>query len=344
MSEQIAAGIIGLGRSGWNIHAANMLSLKDKYRIVAVSDPDASRREEAVTTVGCKAYEAAEDLIHDPDVELVVVASPSHLHKAHTIQALEAGKAVVCEKPMAPTLEDADEMIEVSKRTGQLLTVFHNRRYQPDFWKVREIINSGILGRIVMIRIAWHNFGRRWDWQTLKKYGGGTLNNTGPHIIDHALQLLGPAEPEIFCDLQRTLTLGDAEDHVKIVLKAPNAPLIDLEITSACAYPQDIWLVMGTQGGLTGTARELHWKYYKPEELPPRTLDTRPTPDRSYNRDEITWYEEHWTIDQGAGPGLLGFYLDLYETMRHGAPLAVTPEEARRVMWLIDTCHRMCPV
>ncbi|MCD6291373.1 MAG: Gfo/Idh/MocA family oxidoreductase [Anaerolineae bacterium] len=347
MSEdKVRVGIVGLGRSGWNIHARILEMLPDKYQVVAVSDLDAGRRQEAKDKFGCNTYETIEELLKDPAVELVVVASPSYLHAEHSIMALKAGKAVVSEKPMAATLEDADRMIAVSEETGNLLTVFQNRRYAPHFQKVREVIESGILGRIVLIRRTEHRFSRRWDWQTLKKFGGGSLRNTGPHLIDQALQLLGPAELEIFCDMRRTLTLGDAEDHVKLLMKAVDteAPLVDIEITSACAYPQDNWLVMGTQGGLTGTMRHLRWKYYKPEELPPRQLETAPMPDRSYNRDEIKWYEEEWSIEDYQGPDQVGFYLDLYETLRHGAPLAVTPESARRVMWVIQQAMEKCPV
>ncbi len=344
MSDKVRVGIVGLGRSGWNIHAKLLATLPDKYQVVAVSDLDAGRRQEAKDQFGCNTYETIEDLLADPAVELVVVASPSHLHAEHSIMALKAGKAVVCEKPMATTLAEADAMIETSRETGKLLTVFQNRRYAPHFQKVKEVIDSGKLGRILLIRRAEYRFSRRWDWQTLKRFGGGTLRNTGPHLVDQVLQLLGPAEPEIFCDLRLALTLGDAEDHVKVVMKAPDAPLIDIEITSACAYPQDQWLIMGTGGGLAGSTRHLRWRYYKPEELPPRQLETAPMPYRSYNRAEIQWYEEEWTEDQYTGPGQAGFYLDLYETLRNGAPLVITPESARRVMWVIETCYRQCPV
>ncbi|MCD6232700.1 Gfo/Idh/MocA family oxidoreductase [Candidatus Aerophobetes bacterium] len=339
--DLIKVGIAGLGRSGWNIHAQLLQSLPDMYKIVSVCDPDESRREEAFNKFSCDTYTNFEDFLKNKEVELVIVATPNHLHSTHSIKALEAGKAVVCEKPMATNLDDADNMIRVAKETGSLLTVFQNRRYSPDFLKVRQVIQSGKLGRIVMIKMAYHSFSRRWDWQTLKEFGGGTLNNTGPHPIDQALQLFGEKEPEIFCDLKKTLTLGDAEDHVKIIMRAQDAPMIDLEITSACAYPQKKWLVMGTQGGLKGTMNTLQWKYFNPEDLPRRKVERRPTPDRSYNQEKIPWKEEFWDIHQDKSPGQLGFYLDLYKTMRKGASLSITPESARRVMWVIEKCHQL---
>jgi predicted dehydrogenase len=187
-------------------------------------------------------------------------------------------------------------------------------------------------------------FGRRWDWQTVSAYGGGTLNNNGVHSLDQALQLFGGAEPAVFCHLERTLTLGDAEDHVKVILHGSDGPMIDVELSSACAYPQPAWHVMGTCGGLQGSTSHLDWKYIEPDKLPERSVDVRPTPDRSYNREELVWREGSWDVSDYDGPGQSGFYLDLYQTIRHGDPLVVTPQSVRRVIRLLDECHQLSPV
>ncbi|MCX7795809.1 MAG: Gfo/Idh/MocA family oxidoreductase [bacterium] len=342
MEEPIRVGIIGLGRSGWNIHARTLKDMQDRYKIVAVSDLIEDRLKEAKETFRCEAYINYKDLLKDQNVELVIVATPTYLHPICTIDALKARKMVVCEKPMATNIKDADEMIEVSKETGSLLTVFQNRRYSKDFLKVKEVIASGKLGRIVQIRITLNSFGRRWDWQTLREYGGGSLNNNGIHLIDMAIALLNEKEPEVFCYLDRALTLGDADDHVKLLLKAPEEPLIDIEHTSTCAYPVERWLVMGTQGTLVGTTEELRWRYIKPEELPPRELDSRPTPDRSYNREDLHWYEEFWKAEEDTVTPEANFYVDLFNTIRKGAPLAITPESVRKRIAVLDKCHKMC--
>jgi len=342
--EQIRVGVAGLGRSGWGIHVRLLSQIPAKYQIVAVTDPDAGRCQEAVERFGCQAYAGYDELVGDDAVELVVVATPSHLHADYTIAALEAGKAVVCEKPMAASLADADRMIAAAEHTGRLLTIFQNRRYSPDFCQVKEVIDSGVLGRIVMIHMTASGFGRRWDWQTLKRYGGGSLNNTGVHFLDQALQLFGPSKPQVYCHMERTLTLGDAEDHVKLILRAEGAQMIDLEISSAAAYPFETWNVMGTQGGLAGSRSNLRWKYIDPSALLPRSVDTRPTPDRSYNREDLDWREETWDVSEDSRPSEIGYYLDLYQTIRHGAPLVVTPESVRRVMQVLEECHRLSPV
>ncbi len=341
----INVGIAGLGRSGWNIHASMLESLSDKYRIVAVLDSDKVRLKEASDKFGCRIYTEYKDFLKSPEIELVVVSVPSHLHADYSIEALKAGKDVVCEKPMVTKLVDADSMIEMAKTTRRILTIFQSCRYSQDFLKIKEVIQSGKLGRIVMIKMAWHGFRRRWDWQTLKEFGGGELNNNASHLMDQALQLFGEADPKIFCHLERVLTSGDAEDHVKVILQAPNSPMIDLEITSVCAYPQNTWLVMGTQGGLSGNCETLHWKYFDSQYLPPRPVDKNPTPDRSYNTEQIPWKgEEVWELSKDNGKGKIGFYIDLYNTLLKNAPLAITAESVRRQIAILEKCHELCPV
>jgi len=332
----IRVGIAGLGRSGWNIHARLLEPLVDKYRFVGVCDLIAARREEAEERLDCRSYERYEDMLLDKQVELVVVALPSQLHPSYTIQALQAGKHAISEKPMATRLADFDAMVAAAQKANRTLSAFQNRRYAQDFVQVKRVIDSGVLGRIVLIRLAWQSYGRRWDWQTLTKYSGGTLHNTCPHALDQVLQLYNGVIPEVSMHMERTLTLGDANDHIKFIFKAPNAPMIDLEVTSCCAYPQDDWLVMGTNGALSGNSRTLKWKYINPADQHPREVDVRSTPDRSYTREEYHWTEETWDIKESKDPGQVGYYLDLYETLRNGAPLAVTPSSIRPQVAILE--------
>jgi predicted dehydrogenase len=342
--DPIRVGIAGLGRSGWAIHANLLAPLTEEFQVVAVTDEDASRRAEAIERFDCQAYETYDELIADSSVELVVVSLPSFLHAPASIAALRAGKHAVCEKPMAVSMEEADAMVAAAAASDQVFTIFQQRRYNPDFVKVREIIDSGILGRIVQINIAESKFTRRWDWQTLQKFGGGSLNNTGAHFLDQALQLFGPGTPTVFCVLDRTLTLGDADDHVKLVFSAADSPTIDIEISSCDAFPPATWRVLGTRGGLQGTTRSLRWKWMLMDEQEARTLDLRPTPDRSYNRDDLVWHEDSWEFEGELSEAYRGFYHDLYATIREGAPLAITPESVRRTMWLQEECHRLAPL
>jgi scyllo-inositol 2-dehydrogenase (NADP+) len=337
-TDRISIGIAGLGRSGWNIHALALAELTDKYKVAAVMDLDAVRRAEAVEQFGCRAYDDFSALARDPDIEVIVVATPNFLHKAHVIEALENGKHVISEKPFGADSSEADAMIAASKSAGKLVAPFQNRRYEPHFQEVKSIVESGILGEVHTIRIAWHGFKRRWDWQTLTEFGGGDLNNTGPHVLDHALQLFGEAQPDVFVDIRNILSSGDAEDHAKITLKADGAPTIDIELTSGCAFPQDRWLVMGDAGGLRGSVNKLEWKWVDWTTIAPRAIERVPTPDRAYNSEKLDWQSDSCETTEGYGIVVPQFYEDFWQSVRENKPLFITPESVRRTIALVERC------
>ena len=114
-----------------------------------------------------------------------------------------------------------------------------------------------------------------------------------------------------------------------------------MEVSSCCAYPQNSWCIMGTRGGLLGGFDKLSWKFFNPAEIPKRKVETAPTPDRSYNSEVIPWQEKTWELSNDKTPSWPGFYLDLYNTLKKGKPLFITPESARRVMWVIEKCHKL---
>jgi predicted dehydrogenase len=343
--KRVRVGIAGLGRSGWNIHAKTLLNLPGQFEIVAVTDPAAERRAEAVAACRCKAYGDFDALLEDRSVELVVVASPNKFHAEHANAALRAGKHVVCEKPFALTTDDADRMIEAADETGRVLVPFQNRRYEPHLMKVREIMDSGVLGEIVQVRCTWHSFGRRWDWQTLKDFGGGSLNNNGSHLLDHALYVFGDGDPQVFADMRRTpLTSGDAEDHVKIVLYGEGHPTVDMELTNAAAYPQDRWHVMGSSGGLRGGVERLEWKWVDYDTMPPRPVDRRPAEGRAYNNEPLEWQTASWDAPADTKPAAELLYRDVYDSVRTGKPHFITPRSVRRLISVIEQCRELCPV
>jgi predicted dehydrogenase len=256
---------------------------------------------------------------------------------------MEAGKHVLCEKPFAMSCAEADQVISVAERTGRVLSIFQNRRFDPHFQKVREIVSSGVLGRIVQVRFAWHSFSRRWDWQTLKEFGGGMLNNTGAHFLDQLLFFFDEEVPTVRCYMDRALSLGDTEDNCVVMLSAPGKPLVQMELSSVCAYPQENWLIMGTQGTLHGTLEKLEWKIAQFDQLPTPVLSREPTMDRSYNREKIPWKEFSWQASSHENEGKYirhRFYESLYATLRQSAPLVVTPEQVRRQMQVLDACRQ----
>lgn len=353
MSEAIRVGVVGLGRSGWGIHVDGIRKMPAMYKVVAMHDPWAERLATSAAETGAKAHATFEGLLADEAVNLVVVASPNKFHARQALAALKAGKHVICEKPFGYTTSHVDEMIATAKAAGKVIQPFQQRRYEPDFQKVKEICASGILGQITLIRIAWHGFSRRWDWQTSRQNGGGQLYNNGPHLVDHAMELFGPPEPTVSCELKRSLCSGEAEDEVRVQISAAGAPTIQMELTSTTAFAQDRWLVCGTAGGLRGGAGHLTWKWVDWTKMPERPLDLKSTPDRSYNYEKLTWQEAEWkpagAADAGAGAApaegpTVQLYTDLYQTLRHGKPQVITPESVRRRVAVMQRCYELSGV
>jgi len=345
----VKVGILGQGRSGRNIHGRYLSTAKDKYQIVAACDLLKDRRDRAAKEYGCDVYADYRKMFDRKDIDLFVNALPSHLHVPVTKQVLDAGFNVLCDKPLARKVKEVDLLIAAAKKRGKVFAIYQQSRYAPYFQQVKKVIKSGVLGRIVQISIAFNGFGRRWDWQTLQEYNGGSLLNTGPHPLDQALNLLNADRtPQVTCIMDRVNTYGDAEDYVKLLLRAPGKPLVDLEISSCCAYPQLIYEIQAGKGGLKGTASHIDWKYYKPSEAPKRKLQRTPiaNPDGtpSYCVDNLKFHEEHWDLPEEQKDLFMtmnmAFYGMLHRTLTRGRPLEITPQQVRQQIAVIEECHR----
>lgn len=350
--KKLNVAILGQGRSGRDIHGACLKHMTDQFAVAAVVDPLQDRRVRAGQEYGCKTFADYTELPGPGDIDIVVNATPSHLHVPISLALLKKGYNVLCEKPLARKAAEVDKLLRASEESGRLLAIFQQSRYAPYFRQVRRVIGSGALGRIVQINLAFNGFQRRWDWQCLQEYNGGSLLNTGPHPLDQALQLLAcEGMPEVFCHMDRVNTFGDAEDHVKLLLRAPGRPVIDMEVSCCCAYPSFTYSVYGAHGGLKGSTNSIDWKYYVPAETPAQHLIREPlrNPDGTpaYCSELLTMHEEHWDLAQEppeAADMTHSFYSMLYETLANGAPLEITPAQVRQQIAVMEECHRQNPL
>lgn len=349
--KPVRVGIIGQGRSGRDIHGAH-LSQDKRFKIVAAADPIRDRRERAAREFGCDTYPSHKGLLKRNDIDLIVNASPSKFHVPLTLESLEAGFNVLCEKPFASRAADVDRMIAAAQKSGKVLAVFQQSRFAPYFQQVRKVIDSGVLGRIVQVCIAFNGFSRRYDWQTLTSEMGGNLLNTGPHPLDQALQLFGTdAMPKVTCFMRNATSYGDAEDHVLLILSGEGRPIVHVEISSCCSFPAFTYHVYGTRGGLRGTMTELEWKYYDPKEAPKLSLKRKPIcrPDGTpaYCSDNLKWHFGKWKPSKAKGNMFAGmskaFYSMLHKTLTTGAPLEITPQQVRQQIAVIEECQRQNP-
>jgi predicted dehydrogenase len=334
-------GLAGLGRAGWGMHCPELEGKEDLFRFVAACDPIKERRDRMAAKYGCRTYERIEDLVADPDVEMVSVATRSADHYDHAALALKAGKYVFQEKPICATYAQAVRLKKLAERTPGRLFVRHNRRNEAAFLHIREIMAGGLLGEVFEVKLARTSYARRDDWQTLRGFAGGQMLNWGPHIVDHALRMLDSPVQHIWSNLRRVAAVGDAEDHLKIVLTGASGRIVDLEISGGAAIKCPEYLIWGTRGALTCTGDTLTVRYLDPKKkLPPRRADPG-TPGPSFGSPEqLPWIEETF---QANPRKRWNIWDELYGAVRHGARFPITLDEAVEVMRVISAAKKGTP-
>jgi scyllo-inositol 2-dehydrogenase (NADP+) len=345
----LTVGILGQGRSGYAIHADWLRQAPQQWRIVAVSDEMPERLDDANRQFGCRTYRDYRKLIRDERPDLIVNALPSFLHPKGTLDALRAGHNVVCEKPLAIHAADVDRMIAAARKARRLFAPFQNSRFAPYFLKMREVIASGVLGEIIHIRSNWSGFGRRWDWQTLQKNWGGSLNNTGPHPMDHAVMLFGEGRkmPNVYAKMASGPgTFGDADDFTLVVLTGKGSPTIEVVLNSYQAYPQgEIYNISGSLGGMIAGPTGAKWKYFNPRKAPLQKLHKRWSHNRQYVSETLPWVEKSWEAtgmvkDDHFHYLSSSFYNNIYNVLTGRGKLEVLPQQVRTQIAVIEECHR----
>lgn len=250
--RKLKVGIVGLGRAGRFMHAPELSMFPEMFEVVAGCDHASDRRQGLpLPFAHAKLYASFAELLADPEVELVTIATRNADHAPQAIEALAAGKYVVVDKPIAISYPQALELKAAGESHPGKLFLRFNRRFEPAFNQVRELMDSGILGSINLVKVYRHpGFVRRLDWQTLSSCKGGMLSNWGPHLIDQALRLLESPVVDVWSDIQHNVAAGDADDQVKILLRGENGRVADIEISTTTTLPGPLYEVRGDRGSL----------------------------------------------------------------------------------------------
>lgn len=344
MQKPIGIGIVGLGRAGWGMHGPELQGKEAQFRIVAGCDLDADHRRRFAGKYRCTVYRDIKDLICDPNVELVDVASRSTDHVAHALQALRAGKDVFLEKPISVSHAEGLKLKQAQSRSKATLYIRHNRRFEPGFQHIHEIMRSGILGWVYEIKLRRNGYDRRDDWQTLIRCGGGQLLNWGPHIIDHALRFLESPVAEQWSDLKRIAAVGNAEDHVHIILKGQNRRVVDLEISGGAALREPEYLVLGTKGALQSSGEEIRLRYLDPtRKLAPRHAKARTPKEGFGSPDHLPWIEQTIKVAPKSGATMTTIWDCLHASIRQGKRFPISLEQSLEVMRIVSAAKRGTP-
>ncbi len=246
-------GIIGAGSYGAQ-HAAALAELPEA-RLVAACRTNRVALEAFVARYGGRAYVDYRDLLADPHVDAVVIATPHHLHTAIAVDAAQAGKHILLEKPMAPTLEECDRILAAAAQNGIKLMVGHQNHFVPAYLQARAILESGEMGEVVLgvstMSKYWFEPNRR-EWHLDRATGGGMLMTAGIHCLDRLTWLIGSPVQQVSASLSTRFHNQQADDTGLLFLRyASGAAGAVVSVGYATGAPKHLTELTCTRGMLT---------------------------------------------------------------------------------------------
>ena len=226
--KKMKVAVVGYGgMGGW--HTEKLLK-SDVAELAGIYDIRRERNELAESR-GIHAYGSLRELLQDSEVELVTVAVPNDAHEDVVVKALNAGKNVICEKPVALSLESLNRMIEAAEKNHVHFSTHQNRRWDVDYLAMKQVHDSGELGKVINVESRIHGSrGIPSDWRGEKVHGGGMLYDWGIHLIDQMLMIFGFENVEsVYCICDH-ITNQEVDDGFRLDLNFKNGQRATVEV------------------------------------------------------------------------------------------------------------------
>jgi len=193
---------------------------------------------------------SADDLLANP-CDLAVIAAPNRHHAPLALRAIEARMHVVIDKPLAPSVTEAESVASAAARAGVVASVFHNRRWDGDFLTLRRLVGDGALGELLRLESRFERWRPEVDFGKWREGGGpedagGALFDLGPHLIDQALELLGPAR-SVYAEVRNVRTGVEVDDDVFVALEHDSGARSHLWATMVAAQPAPRFRALGSR-------------------------------------------------------------------------------------------------
>lgn len=326
----IKIGIIGTGRvSGAHAAAAQALA---GVQLAGCADVDPARLAKFTERFPCPGFASSEELIGRPGIDAVVVALPHFLHADVTIAALQAGKHVLLEKPMAMTVAECDAMIAAADRTGKQLMVAHSQQFFPVNQAARALIAAGAIGRIVFATDTWYKpfyAEPRPPWFLDASRGGGMWPMNGSHMIDRMTRFIGSPVIAVKAMVGTYFVDVPATDTGVALLQFANGVHATLQ---HCGY-QVGQGVERFEGEITGTEGQLKLtpaRLWRCQEGKYEEVSVEPA---------LPPLKPEWPADKRLGATFVNQFAAFAEAIRTGAEPAVSARYGREIVRVLAACE-----
>ncbi|GIO02794.1 scyllo-inositol 2-dehydrogenase (NADP(+)) [Brevibacillus halotolerans] len=335
--QKIGVGIVGYGPSATTFHVP-FLQASGHYEIVAVlsSKPEKVRADLGDVQVASQLHE----LLQNPKVELVIITTPTSLHYEMVKEAIQAKVHIVVEKPFVVTTREADELIELNKLTGKVLSVYQNRRWDNDFLTIQRLYQEGRLGEIYHFESHYDRYRPevRDRWRENAGPGSGILYDLGSHLLDQAIMMFGMPKA-VTADVQAQRPEAKTDDYFHVILHYDRLRAI-LHAGMLTVQPGPRFQVHGDKGSYMKFGFDVQEGAIR---------DNQPLNAPNWGQEEKEWYGELTTMVEGkpvtekivSERGTYHRYYDqLYEAIRLGKHVPVHAEQARMNIFLIEAAFK----
>jgi len=321
-ASDIRVGVIGYG-GAFNMGRGHLKEMEQAGMTpVAVCEVDAERLKVAETDFpGIQTYSTVAEMLRKSDVNLITIITPHNTHAKLALQCLKAGRHVVCEKPLAITTAECDAMIAAAKKSGVVLSTYHNRHW--DGWILRaveQIKEKKVIGDIYRVeaRMGARALPGDW-WRTSRTISGGILYDWGVHLLEYGLQLIDSDITEVagfsktgYWAPKTKWKKDTNEDEAEAVVRFRNGSWLTLNITSLDSNAKPGFLeITGTEGSYV-----IDWSGY--------TIHKREG--QIYSLEQGPHYPNAWEK----------FYGNIADHLTKGTKLVITPEWSRRPIHILD--------
>ncbi|MCB0213720.1 MAG: Gfo/Idh/MocA family oxidoreductase [Anaerolineae bacterium] len=342
-NQMLGVGLLGYPPSVGQLHGQGAQAI-DGLALRAACDLNPRRLDAARQTFpDIQTYDTAETLADDPAIDLVVIATPPNTHARLALQLLEAGKHVVCEKPLALTQAETEAMLVLAERQKLHLSCHQNRRWDADYLAIKRAVQEGLIGELFHLEAFVGSFNHPCGyWHSHDKISGGTTFDWGAHYLDWVLSLMPSPPTAVICTrhnrVWHDITNADQE---RIQLRFAGGQEADFIHSDIAAIPKPKWYLLGTEGAIVG-----HWQavtvhtidpvhYFDSHAIPPTEIPPQLTLQRRDASGRMV--EQSLPLPK---PPSYPFHRNLADHLLLGEPITVPGHESAQVVAVLEAAVR----
>ena len=329
----VKVALMGLGRAMFADHYPVFRAHPSLFRVVAACDLVKERRDIVARDYpDCRMFRQFADMLDERDIDLVDIATCSNMHVRHALMSLKRGYWTLLETPMALTPDEAQVLRGQALKSRNRLLVLHRGMFAPDFLLAKQMIADPRLGAIHQVRVRREDFIRRDDWQCVKRLGGGAAYYAMTDLMVQTLKLLPTPPIQMWSELKRIASLGDAEDYAHVNLKTREQVSADVEFNGG-ALPglrAPSFEIRGERGVFRvepGAAQGTLTAIDPAFRFPRRRSSVRTPPMRDMH-EEFPVVTETICLPNDTPSGPAAFWRCIYDTVRTAAPFPLTLEDS----------------